>query len=57
MNQADKKKKGMIDTHTEKEKENVMKGFFDPATPKLDLDEILKQNRKKFEKIRNGSGM
>lgn len=57
MNQADKKKKGMIDTHTEKEKENVMKGFFDPATPKLDLDEILKQNRKKFDQIRNASGM
>ena len=53
MNQADKKKTGMLGNHTRKEKENAIKSFFDPATPKLNLDEILKQNLRKFDRIRN----
>ena len=47
--------RGMIDHLSPAQKTEIEKDFFAPGTQNLDLDEILKQNQEKIEKIKKAS--
>ena len=45
----------MIDHLSPAQKAEIEKDFFAPGTQNLNLDEILKQNQEKIEKIKKAS--